>query len=134
MFSDHIIQYSGNDYTGTNFISAGTGADIITLDEAVADPRINETFMFNSYIKTNNGKPANIFPRLNKGNNAYTQLKKYKDLTYDGTTTINNHIMLRYADMKYYLELEQLIQAQPYNLLVGMLLVCLHKTNFVNVS
>ena len=99
MFSDHIIQYSGNDYTGTNFISAGTGADIITLDEAVADPRINETFMFNSYIKTNNGKPANIFPRLNKGNNAYTQLKKYKDLTYDGTTTINNHIMLRYADI-----------------------------------
>ena len=112
MFSDHVIQYSGDDYTGSNFISAGKGSDIITLDEAVADPRINETFIFNSYIKTNNGKPANIFPRLNKGNNAYTQLKKYKDLTYDGTTTINNHIMLRYADIL-------LLRAEVENELTG---------------
>ncbi len=99
MFSDHIIQYSGIDYTGKDFISAGKASNIITLDPIVADPRIDETYIFNSYVKTNNGKTTNIFPRLNKGNNAYTQLKKYKDLTYDGTTTINNHIMLRYADI-----------------------------------
>ncbi|MDA9070344.1 RagB/SusD family nutrient uptake outer membrane protein [Algibacter sp.] len=99
MFSDHIIQYSGIDYTGVDFIPAGNAAALINLDEALADPRINETFIFNSYARTNNGNNVNLFPRVNKGNNAYAHLKKYKDLTYDGTTTINNHIMLRYADI-----------------------------------
>lgn len=99
MFSDHIIQYSGDDYTGQDYIPAGNAAALITLDEDVADPRIEETYIYNSYIRTNNGSNLNIFPRLNTGNNAYTQLKKYKDLTYDGTTTIKNIILLRYAEV-----------------------------------
>jgi len=97
MFNDHIIQYSGLSFSG-DFIPAGNAGAVITLDDAVADPRINETFMYNSYTKTN-GANANLYPRLNKGNNAYAQLAKYKDLTYDGTTTIKNIILLRYAEI-----------------------------------
>ncbi len=40
MFNDHIIQYSGDDYTGQDFIPAGNAAALITLDDDVADPRI----------------------------------------------------------------------------------------------
>ncbi|TXG36077.1 RagB/SusD family nutrient uptake outer membrane protein [Seonamhaeicola maritimus] len=99
MLSDHIIQYSGIDYTGVDFISAGKASDMVQLDENVADPRINETYMFNLIVRTDNGKNFNLFPRLNKGNNAYPQLNKYKDTGYDGVTTIKNHIVLRYADI-----------------------------------
>lgn len=99
MFSDHIIQYSGNDYTGQDFITAGKASDVITLDDAVADPRINETYLYNNYTSTVNGKNQNLFPRINKGNQAYPGLAKYKDLTYDGTTTIKNIILLRYAEV-----------------------------------
>lgn len=99
MFSDHIIQYSGNDYTGQDFITAGKASDVITLDDAVADPRINETYLYNNYTSTVNGKNQNLFPRINSGNQAYPGLAKYKDLTYDGTTTIKNIILLRYAEV-----------------------------------
>ncbi|MEW4922700.1 RagB/SusD family nutrient uptake outer membrane protein [Algibacter sp. 2305UL17-15] len=99
MFNDHIIQYSGDDYSDVAFISAGKGKDVIDLDPNVADPRIDETYIFNSYTKTSNTKNQNVFPRLNKGNNAYAHLKKYRDLTYNGTNTINNLILMRYADI-----------------------------------
>jgi hypothetical protein len=99
MLSDHIIQYSGINYSGDDFIPAGKASNIVDLDEAIADPRINETYVFNSFIRTDNNKPFNLFPRLDKGNNAYPQLNKYKDSGYDGVTTINNHIVLRYADV-----------------------------------
>ncbi|MBJ6368503.1 RagB/SusD family nutrient uptake outer membrane protein [Snuella sedimenti] len=99
MFSDHVIQYSGIDYSGADFIPAGKASNIITLDDAIADPRINETYIYNNYTRTNNNRNVNIFPRVNKGNNAYAHLNKYKDLTYNGTTTIKNHIMMRYADV-----------------------------------
>lgn len=99
MFNDHIIQYSGIDYTGVTFIPAGNAAAIITLDESVADPRINETYVYNSYTRVNNGSNANLFPRINRGNNSYGHLIKYKDMTYDGTTTIKNIILLRYAEV-----------------------------------
>ena len=125
MFSDHIIQYSGINYSGADFIPAGAAANIVTLDPSVADPRIDETYIFNSYIKTNNNQSANIFPRLNKGNNAYTQLKKYKDLSYDGTTTINNIILLRYADillMRAEVENEISGPASAYNFVNKVLL------------
>lgn len=112
MFSDHIIQYSGHDYTGVDFIPAGNNADLINLDDALADPRINETYIYNSYTRTNNGKNINLFPKRNKGNNAYAHLNKYKDLSYNGTTTIKNHIMLRYADVL-------LLRAEVENELTG---------------
>lgn len=99
MFNDHIIQYSGDDYSGVPFISAGNAAALISLDDAVADPRINETYIYNNYTRTNNGNNANLYPRLKTGNNAYAQLGKYKDLTYDGTTTIKNFILFRYAEV-----------------------------------
>ncbi|GAA3576636.1 RagB/SusD family nutrient uptake outer membrane protein [Snuella lapsa] len=99
MFSDHVIQYSGIDFSGDDFIPAGKASNIITLDDAIADPRINETYIYNNYTRTNNNRNVNIFPRVNKGNNAYAHLNKYKDLTYNGTTTIKNHIMMRYADV-----------------------------------
>lgn len=99
MFSDHIIQYSGIDYTGSDFIPAGNAAALINLDAAVADPRIDETYIYNNYTRTNNNANVNLFPRINKGANAFAHLNKYKDLSYNGTTTIKNHIMLRYADV-----------------------------------
>ena len=99
MFSDHIIQYSGIDFSGAQFIPAGTNGDAITLDPAVADPRIEETFIYNSYNQTTNGAVKKVFPLKKKGNDAYAYLKKYRDLSYDGTTTECNVILYRYADV-----------------------------------
>ncbi len=99
MFNDHIIQYSGIDYTGVDFIPAGSTSDDVLLDENVADPRINETFLFNFYNRSTNNALVKVFPRKDRGNDAYAYLKKYRDLTYNGTTTIENLIVFRYADI-----------------------------------
>lgn len=99
MFNDHIIQYSGIDYTGVEFITAGSTSDEVLLDENIADPRITATFLFNSYNRSTNGDLVKVFPIKNTGNDAYAYLKKYKDLTYNGTTTIKNLIVFRYADI-----------------------------------
>ncbi len=98
MFTDHVRQYSGQTFSG-DFIPAGNNGAILSFDENITDPRIDETYIYNSYIQTNNGSEKKLFPIRNKGNDAYAQLKKYKDLTYDGTTTIKNIILLRYADI-----------------------------------
>lgn len=99
MFNDHIIQYSGKNYTGVSFIPSGTNASFISLDNAVADPRINTTYVYNSYTKTSNGSVQNLFPRQKTGNFSYAALNKYGDMTYNGTTTFKNIILLRYADV-----------------------------------
>ncbi len=99
MFNDHIIQYSGLDFTDIEFIPAGKGSDEIIFEDATADPRISETYVFNSYDKSTNGKPVKVFPIKNKGNDAYAYLKKYKDQSYDGTTAFTNIILFRYADI-----------------------------------
>jgi len=100
MFSDHIIQYSGNDYSGQNFIPAGNNAALINLDPAVADPRIDETYMYNFYTRTDNGNNVNLFPRVaGNNNNGFAHLKKYKDPNYDGTNSNQNIILFRYADV-----------------------------------
>jgi hypothetical protein len=99
MFSDHIIQYSGDNYSGQSFIEAGKASTLVNLTPTEADPRINATFIYNSYNRTSNGKIVNLFPRLNKGNNAFPQLNKYGDLSYNGTTTSRNLILFRYADI-----------------------------------
>ncbi|MFG6686062.1 RagB/SusD family nutrient uptake outer membrane protein [Mariniflexile sp. HNIBRBA6329] len=100
MFSDHIIQYSGLDYTGQNFIPAGNNAAIITLNPAVADPRIDATYIYNSYTRTNNGSIRNLFPRQSGNSNfARAFLNKYPDQTYNSTTQATNHIIMRYADI-----------------------------------
>lgn len=107
MFSDHIVQYSGIPLTSTNsgtqngyvFWKAGATTNLVTLNATVADPRINVTYVYNSYVKTSNGATQNLFPRQKTGNFAYAALNKYGDLTYDGTTTFRNLILLRYADI-----------------------------------
>ena len=107
MFSDHIIQYSGITLTNTNsatyngavYWKAGAAANVVTLNNAVADPRINVTYVYNNYVKTSNGATQNLFPRQKTGNFAYAALNKYGDMTYDGTTTFRNLILLRYADI-----------------------------------
>ena len=100
MFSDHIIQYSGMDYTGQDFIPAGNNAAIITLDPAVADPRIDVTYIYNSYTRTNNGSNRNLFPRQSGNSNfARAFLNKYPDQSYNSTTQAVNHLLLRYADI-----------------------------------
>ncbi len=98
MFTDHVRQYSGQTFSG-DFIPAGNNGAILSFDENITDPRIDETYIYNSYIQTNNGSEKKLFPIRNKGNDAYAQLNKYKDLTYDGTTTIKNIILLRYAEV-----------------------------------
>lgn len=107
MFSDHIIQYSGIPLTTANsgtqngyvFWKAGAATNLVTLNSTVADPRINVTYVYNSYVKTSNGATTNLFPRQKTGNFAYAALNKYGDLSYDGTSTIRNLILLRYADI-----------------------------------
>lgn len=98
MFSDHIIQYSGLSFNGP-FIPAGNANAILNLDATIADPRINETYIYNNYAKTTSGANVNLYPRLNRGNNAYAHLNKYKDLNYNGTTTVKNLILMRFADI-----------------------------------
>jgi len=99
MFIDHVMQYSGIDFSGVDFIPAGSNSDALSFDPAVADPRIEETYIYNSYIQTTNGNVKKIFPIKKKGNDAYTYIKKYRDLSYDGTTTEANVILMRYADV-----------------------------------
>ena len=98
MFTDHVRQYSGQTFSG-DFIPAGNNGAALSFDENITDPRIDETYIYNSYIRTDNGKEKKLFPIRNKGNDAYAQLAKYKDLTYDGTTTIKNIILMRYAEV-----------------------------------
>ena len=69
------------------------------MDPAVADPRINSTFIYNLYNKSTNNAEVKLFPRLNKGNNAYAHLNKYADGSFNGTTTSRNIILLRYAEV-----------------------------------
>jgi len=99
MFSDHIIQYSGIDFSGDDFIPAGSNGDAINLDVNIADPRIEETYIYNSYNQTTNGSLKKLFPIKNRGNDAYAYLKKYRDQSYNGTSTNANVILFRYADI-----------------------------------
>ena len=73
-----------------------------TFDEHVntypTDPRIDATFIYNSYLR-NNGNEQPTYPARTNGNNGFTYLKKYLDPTYNGTTTERNMIKLRYADV-----------------------------------
>ena len=97
MFSDHIIQYSGLTFSD-NYIPFGNN-EAIELDPAIADPRINSTYIYNSYNWSTNDKLIKVFPLKNKGNDAYAFINKYADGTYNGTTTTNNSIILRYAEV-----------------------------------
>ncbi|SFZ93586.1 Starch-binding associating with outer membrane [Flaviramulus basaltis] len=61
------------------------------------DPRIDVTFLYNSYIK--NGNFRTIYPIRTTTPDGFPALRKYFDETYNGTTTNRNFIKLRYADV-----------------------------------
>jgi hypothetical protein len=61
------------------------------------DPRIDATFIYNSYTKVN-GTTQNLYPIQINGNNGYTAIKKYLDPDFNGSTTSRNMLKLRYAD------------------------------------
>ncbi|MDG5490082.1 RagB/SusD family nutrient uptake outer membrane protein [Psychroserpens sp. SPM9] len=62
------------------------------------DPRIEATFIYDSYTKVN-GSTQNLYPIQINGNNGYTGLKKYLDPSFNGSTTSRNMLKMRYADL-----------------------------------
>ncbi|WP_452224026.1 RagB/SusD family nutrient uptake outer membrane protein [Lacinutrix chionoecetis] len=62
------------------------------------DPRIDATFIYNSYTKVN-GSTQNLYPIQINGNDGYTAIKKYLDPNFNGSTTSRNMLKLRYADL-----------------------------------
>ncbi|MCB0645925.1 MAG: RagB/SusD family nutrient uptake outer membrane protein [Saprospiraceae bacterium] len=63
-----------------------------------SDPRIETTFLYNTYPRSNGGT-QNIYPKTKTGNNGYACIAKWFDSQYNGTTTERNYIMMRYADV-----------------------------------
>lgn len=61
------------------------------------DPRIDATFIFDSYTKVN-GSNVNLYPTQINGNDGFTAIKKYLDPDFNGSTTSRNMLKLRYAD------------------------------------
>ncbi len=72
-FDDHAAQYPG-------------------------DPRIDATFFYNEYEKTD-GSIRTIYPVRTNWADGYAGIAKYGDPTYNGTTTDRNMIHFRYADL-----------------------------------
>ena len=62
------------------------------------DPRIDETFIYNTYPLSSGGE-AEVYPLQVNGNDGFPYLRKYLDETYNGTTTKRNFFKLRYADI-----------------------------------
>lgn len=72
------------------------------LEQYPDDPRLEATFIANSYLRYNNNGvqvPKNIYPLQVNGNDGFTVLKKYLDDNFNGTTTNRNFYKLRYADL-----------------------------------
>lgn len=62
------------------------------------DPRIDATFIYNSYPLSNGGE-VEIYPVQVNGNDGFPYIRKYLDPTYNGTTTKRNFLKMRYADV-----------------------------------
>ncbi|MGL2987097.1 RagB/SusD family nutrient uptake outer membrane protein [Flavobacterium sp. RSSA_27] len=62
------------------------------------DPRIEATFIYDSYPRYPSGTQK-IYPAQKTGNFSYAYIKKWLEPTYNGTTTIRNSIVFRYADV-----------------------------------
>ena len=62
------------------------------------DPRIDATFIADSYTKVN-GNNVNLYPTQINGNDGFTVLKKYLEPDFNGTATNRNFLKLRYADV-----------------------------------
>ena len=68
------------------------------LEQYPDDPRINATFIYDSYEKVDGGTQK-VYPLKNTGNQGFPLVRKWLDPTYNGTTTSRNYILLRYADL-----------------------------------
>lgn len=68
------------------------------VEQYPGDPRIDATFIYDSYER-NNGNTQTIYPTRTTGRNGYAAIRKYLDPTYNGTTTARNIIHFRYADL-----------------------------------
>jgi hypothetical protein len=68
------------------------------VDQYPGDPRIDATFLFDSYARVD-GSTQNIYPIQVNGTNGYTGLKKYLEPDFNGSTTDRNMMKLRYADL-----------------------------------
>lgn len=62
------------------------------------DPRIDATFIYNSYPLSSGGEEE-VYPIQVNGNDGFPYIRKYLDPTYNGTTTKRNFLKLRYADV-----------------------------------
>ncbi|TMM29070.1 RagB/SusD family nutrient uptake outer membrane protein [Polaribacter aestuariivivens] len=93
-------------YTLKNFSDVTTFGRIRpnkeTFDQHVnqypGDPRIDETFIYDSYTKVN-GATQTIYPTRANGNDGYAGIRKYLDAGFNGTTTSRNFMKMRYADV-----------------------------------
>lgn len=68
------------------------------LTQYPGDPRIDATFIYDSYEKSNGGTQT-VYPTRATGNFGYPFIRKYLDPDYNGTATNRNYIALRYADV-----------------------------------
>ena len=68
------------------------------VNQYPGDPRIDATFLFDSYTRVD-GSVQNIYPIQVNGTNGYTGLKKYLEPGFNGSTTDRNMMKLRYADL-----------------------------------
>ena len=71
------------------------------INQYPGDPRIDATFIYNSYDRLRGGRiqPQSIYPNQLTGNFGFPFLRKYLDPTFNGTTTSRNMLKLRYADL-----------------------------------
>lgn len=68
------------------------------VEQYPGDPRIDATFIYNSYPLVTGGEEE-VYPIKVNGNNGFPYLRKYLDPTYNGTTTKRNFLKMRYADV-----------------------------------
>ncbi|MGJ8683644.1 MAG: RagB/SusD family nutrient uptake outer membrane protein [Nonlabens sp.] len=68
------------------------------INQYPTDPRLDATFVADSYVKTN-GSTQTIYPTRTNGNDGFTVLRKYFDSNFNGTTSSRNFIKFRYADV-----------------------------------
>ncbi|MCI5082639.1 MAG: RagB/SusD family nutrient uptake outer membrane protein [Saprospiraceae bacterium] len=63
-----------------------------------SDPRIDATFIYDSYEKIGGGTQK-VYPMNTTGNNGFAAIRKWLDPSFNGITTTRNFIVFRYADL-----------------------------------
>jgi starch-binding outer membrane protein, SusD/RagB family len=63
------------------------------------DPRIDITYLDSTYRNRTTNAVVNIYPITKTGFNSFTYIKKYVDPDYQGTSSNNNIIYMRYAEV-----------------------------------